>query len=263
MDVETIGKTSKEEEPKYSVVYCIHGDEPCGKEAVEKLKKSDYNLNKPIKLVFANEEAYKRNTRYIDADLNRVFPGDSENEEREQRLAVEIYNEVKDTINLIIHSTHSQPTPFSIMSKKQFNQDLVEATATKWIGVYDGAQGSLECLTNSVVVEAGPQGTPEAVKEAYNCLLNFLSEYEIIDREKEIIEPEYFHIKDQINQTGYEFLGENFEKVDQGEVFARKGENNLTAETDFYPFLMSTNGYDEKLGFRAEKVKRPEKIKEE
>lgn len=257
MKTEIIGPENVE--PEYSIVYCIHGDETCGKKAVEKLKASDYELNKPVKLVFANEEAYEENVRYIDTDLNRIFPGDPQSELLEEKLAVRIYEEVEDTTNLVIHSTHSQPTPFSIMSTNQFDKCLVEASSTKWIGVYKETQGSLECLTDSVVVEAGPQGTSQATKEAYNCLLNFLSEYEIIDREKEIIEPEYFQIKDQVKQTGYEFLGENFEKVNTGEVFAKKGKKTLTAETGFYPFLMSTNGYNNMLGFRAEKIRAPEK----
>lgn len=252
MRTEVIGPEN--EDPEFSVVYCIHGDEPCGKKAVEKLKTSNYVLDKPVKLVFANEEAFKQNERYLETDLNRVFPGDEESNLHEEKLAAKVYCEVKDTKNLVIHSTHSQPTPFAIMSTNQYNQRLAESTQVNWVGVYRDTQGSLECITDSVVVEAGPQGTEKATEQAYKCLLNFLSEYDIIDRETKSKKPQYFHILDKIEKPDYKFLKRNFEQVKKGEVYATNNQRDLKAENEFYPFLMSSGGYENMLGFKAEKI---------
>lgn len=259
MKTEILGPGNQE--PKFSIVYCIHGDEPCGKKAVDKLKNSKYGLNKPVKLVFANEEAYKENERYLETDLNRAFPGDEESELLEEKLATQIYQEVKNTKNLVIHSTHSQPTPFAIMSASQFDQRLAESTQVDWIGFYRDKQGSLECITDSVVVEAGPQGTEEATEQAYRCLLNFLSEYNLIDRQSDNKDSKYFLIKDKVEKTDYKFIRSNFEEVKEGEVFAKNGEDNLVAKNDFHPFLMSTNGYENMLGFKAEQIVDRERLK--
>jgi len=51
-------------------------------------------------------------------------------------------------------------------------------------------------------------------------------------------------------------LAENFEKVEKGEVFAEEGEKELKASEDFYPVLMSTNGYNGVLGYKAQKIEK-------
>ena len=66
MKVEKLG----EGEPEYAVVGLIHGDEPCGKEAIERFKDSNYEVEKSVKLILVNEKAAEKNVRYIDCDLN-------------------------------------------------------------------------------------------------------------------------------------------------------------------------------------------------
>src|SRR3989344_395114 len=57
---------------KYLIIGGIHGNEPPGIEVCKKLQ----SLKIPyIDVLFANEKAIKQNKRYIDQDLNRVFPG--------------------------------------------------------------------------------------------------------------------------------------------------------------------------------------------
>jgi hypothetical protein len=52
----------------------------------------------------------------------------------------------------------------------------------------------------------------------------------------------------------WRFKAENFELVEKGEVYAVKEGEKLEAEEDFYPVLMSTNGYNGQLGYKAEKI---------
>lgn len=252
MKVEILGKG----EPEYSVVYCIHGDEPSGKKAVEKLKNRDIEILKPLKLIFANEKAYQQGKRYVDKDLNRVFPGEQNADSHEEQLAYKIMQEINDTENLLLHSTQSQPTPFGIVGEKGRENELYQTTGTGWAVIDTNKSGTLENSSNSVLVEAGPQRTDKADKEAYKVLKNFLASQGII--KKEYFKPfsretRLYRYKETVKHEGYKFTAKNFEKVEKGEVYAVKNGEELKADEEFYPFLMSTSGYDF-LGFKAEKV---------
>jgi Succinylglutamate desuccinylase len=62
--------------PEVAVVGGIHGDEPCGPLAIKRLLAEELTVERPVKLIIANEEALEAGQRYLEADLNRVFPGD-------------------------------------------------------------------------------------------------------------------------------------------------------------------------------------------
>lgn len=244
-----------EGEPEFGVIYHIHGDEPCGLKAVERFKESDYQVRKPVKLVFANERAAEQNTRYTEADLNRSFPGDPESDLYEERLAAEIIEEVKDLACLNIHSTHSQPTPFGIVKDtKDETLDLAKSVGVENFALFEENSGSLDGLIDSVLIEVGPQQSDQAVDQAYTVLLNFLAYHNIIDKEFEPTEPHIYRVIETVEGSDYKFFGANFQKVAEGERYAQKDSKPVTAENDFYPVLMSTNGYEEMLGFKAEKI---------
>jgi succinylglutamate desuccinylase len=65
-----------EGDPEVAVVGGIHGDEPCGVRAIERLLENPPSVRRPVALVVANERALAAGTRRVDEDLNRAFPGD-------------------------------------------------------------------------------------------------------------------------------------------------------------------------------------------
>ncbi|MDY6778988.1 MAG: succinylglutamate desuccinylase, partial [Halobacteria archaeon] len=70
-------------------------------------------------------------------------------------------------------------------------------------------------------------------------------------------EPDYFTIDDSVSKrkdTEYELHVDNFELVREGEVYASTPEFRLVADRDFFPILMSEDGYEEILGFRGSRV---------
>lgn len=250
MNIEILG----EGEPEYAVVYHIHGDEPCGRKAVERFKQSDHELKKPLKLLFANERAAERGVRYTDVDLNRIFPGDSDSENYEERIAPEIIQELEGLKVLNIHSTRSQPTPFGTL--KDTDEDTLEiakSTGVEKFALFDESSNALESFADSALVEAGPQGTEQAVDQAYSVLLNFLGYHGVIDFEAEAVEPEIYRVFETVEGGDYRFFGANFQKVREGEKYAERNGEELTAKRDFYPVMMSTDGYEDMLGFKAEK----------
>lgn len=247
MKVETLG----EGEPEYAVVTCIHGEESCGWEAIQKFRESDYKLKKPLKVILANEEAFEIGERYIDVDMNRVFPGDPDSEVHEEKLAYRLESEIEGLKVLDIHSTVSREAPFGIIVGD--NSEELELARSAGIEQlvdmsYVGGMSPEIC---SVTVELS-RTSGDPAEDAYELLLNFLAAEGLIDAEFERSDPEFFKVYSKEKGSRYEFLAKNFEKVEEGKVYAEKEGDQKIAEQDFYPVLMSTDGYDDMIGFKAE-----------
>lgn len=255
MKVEKLGKGKAE----YTVVGGIHGDEPCGKNAIEKFLTEDWDIKKPVKFIIANEKALAEGTRYIDWDLNRSFPGDERSHIHEERLAAEIMEEVQDTKVLDIHSTKSFDQPFSTFSRmNKVTYNLMRSAGVERGIYFSPNEGSLNEQQDGIVVEAGHQGSDKASENAYKVLVNFLASEGVIDADFERTEPELFKYYHTIKKGGKAFTAQNFRLVKKGEVFAKKGARELRADEDFYPVLMSTNGYEDILSHKARKIDKDE-----
>ena len=98
------------------------------------------------------------------------------------------------------------------------------------------------------------RSTGEPAEDAFDVLVNFLAAEGVIDEKFEKSDPEFFQVFDKVAGQGYEFRAKNFQKVEKGELYAEKEGDQKTAEREFYPVLMSTDGYDDMIGFRARKL---------
>lgn len=248
-------KTLGDGKPGYTIVGSVHGDEPCGKKAIERFLSEDWEVRKPVRFIIANEEALSRNERFLDTDLNRSFPGDEDSDKHEERLAARLLEEVEGTRVVDLHSTRSHPEPFATMS--MLNDDtraMCEAAGVENAVWFPNEAGAMNEYVPGIVVETGYQGTPEAAEKSYNVLVNFLAAEGIIDADFKRSSPEFFEYYGTVEGEGYRFTRENFELVGKGESFAVKNGEELTAEEDFYPVLMSTSGYTDIVGYKARKV---------
>ncbi len=239
--------------PEIAVVAAVHGDEPCGKKAIENFLESDQELEKAVKFVVANEEALEKGERFIDTDLNRTFPGDSSSEEHEERLAAELLEELEGLKILVLHSMKEFEEVFSLVNG--IEEGLLKAPGVeKAVNVRPLDEGSIEKFLDAVSVETGEKGSEEAVENSYEVMENFLAYFDAVDREIDPVRPEIFEMYEEV-PGDYDFLAENFRKVEEGEKFAKNQEEELVAEEAFYPILMSSDGYEDILGFKA---RRPE-----
>lgn len=250
MKVRKLGKG----EPEHVVMYCVHGNEPCGKFAVDRILSEDLEFRKPLKLVFANEKAFNQRKSELEADLNRVWGTDSE-ERHEEKLARKIEKEMRGKKVLDLHSSFSHPEAFGIdiEKKKSFEVKTGRLGLSKTVNIgetYDSRIPDCE----RIGVECGYVRSEKAIRNAYRVTKNFLKANNIIEGEAEQTDPEKFRIYDKVEGRGYQFTGENFQKIRKGETFAIKGKRRLRAEEDFHPVLMSTTGYEDMIGFKAEKV---------
>ncbi|WP_266078563.1 M14 family metallopeptidase [Haladaptatus caseinilyticus] len=251
MRVETVGDGT----PELAVVACLHGNEPCGKTAIERVLAENPAFERPVRFIIANEEAVKEHVRSIDEDLNRSFPGDPDGSTHESRLAAELLSQVHGCDVLDLHSTRSHPEPFALVSRlNERTKRLARATGAARVVDVSYIAGGLIDQSNGVAVECGFRGTRRAERNAERVLRNFLGVMGALDTLSEEGDPELYRIFDVVEGSGYEFIGENFVRVETGETFARRDGEVLRAERPFYPILMSTDGYEDILGFQAERV---------
>ena len=259
-------------DPSYAVVACLHGDEPCGRRAVEFLRDRAPALAEPLRLVVANERAVADDRRSVDEDLNRAFPGDPDGDTHESRLAAEVLAAVEGTTVLDFHSTVSGPEPFAVVGRTT-DRSLALAAATGTDHVVDAGYlgGGLLAHVDGVAVECGLKGSDAAAGTAVRVLARFLTAADLLSSPAALLSegddvpappaghrlpdrgttPELFRIVGEAGRPGDVFTGENFRRVAAGEPFARRGGEPVRADEPFSPVLMSTEGYAEKLGFRA------------
>lgn len=255
MRVERLG----DGEPELALVGGIHGDEPCGVRAVEELLEDPPDLERPVKLVVANERAVAAGERFVDVDLNRSFPGDPTADAYERRLAADLRRELEGCRTLAFHSTQSHPEPFAVVSGLgAIARDIAPRTsvvAAVDTGPHVG--GRLFEVGDVLEVECGLQGSTRATENAHRLGREFLAAtgaLEGVDPPEPTPVPLY-----RLTRTipkgpaaEYEVYAENFTEVAADEPFAAADGETLHAEASFYPVLLSADGYDDLFGYAAE-----------
>ena len=111
----------------------------------------------------------------------------------------------------------------------------------------------LSSLLASLVKEGG-SALPNA-ENAYDCLLAFLRVMDVLPATPTLTPTTHYLVQGAITKTAdrtYRVHVNNFEHVTEGEVFATTSAGDqLVADNDFWPVLMSTDGHDTLLGYRS------------
>ncbi len=249
-------------DPVAAVVGGVHGDEPSGvwgiRRMVELIEEGAVELEHAVRFIVANPPALEIGKRFVTADLNRSFPGDPEGI-GEAWLASVICELIEDIPTLTLHATRSRPTPFGFADHDdERGIDLACRLSLPHVILGDATEiGSLGACGSVITVEAGPQGSDEACEAAFEFIREFLLATGAIAGEAPLKDPIIYEGEAEVPKPPgetYEVLAENFVKVSPGEVYARVDGEPLVADEEFYPILMSADGYDDILGFRARKV---------
>ncbi|MWV63567.1 succinylglutamate desuccinylase [Halorubrum sp. JWXQ-INN 858] len=263
MDVIELG----EGRPEIAVVGAIHGDEPCGPRAIERLLSEDPTVERPVKLIVANEEALAADERYLDEDLNRAFPGDPDADTHEGRLAHHVQAELTGCTTLAIHSTQSYADPFAVVdSMDEVTRGVAPHLPVDVIIQTDEfTEGRLIEHPHTLEVEAGLLGSDAAADNAYWLIRAFLAATGALPAPgaDDVVDAggrddvDVFRLRERIPKPSaeeYEVFAHNFRRVEAGERFAAADDEELIAEEPFYPVLLSAYGYRDQFGYVAEKV---------
>ena len=258
--------------PEVTVVGSIHGDEPCGERAIERFIEADPAVERPVKLLVANEAALDAGVRYLDEDLNRAFPGDPGADTHERRLAHDVAREIRGTTVLSLHSTQSYAEPFALVDEV----DAVARSICPHLPVEHLVEtgrfsaGRLIEHAHTIEVECGLQGSDDAAANAYWILRAFLSATGVLPapvagdaepplslRRRDADEVVVFRLLDRIPKDSaeeYRVFVDNFQRVTPGDQVAAADGDAYSADTEFYPVLLSANGYDDVFGYAADRV---------
>lgn len=260
MYVEQLG----EGDPEVAVVGGIHGDEPSGVHAVERVLAEAPQVERPVAFVIANEEAIEQGRRYIDTDLNRSFPGSHDSDAHEERLAAALVDEIGDCTTLALHSTQSYEDMFALVDTvnelarrvcPQLPIDaVVETHGSREGRIFAGIPATIE-------VECGYQRSQQAKDNAVALTRAFLRAVDALpsetDPEAVAREVPVFELGDPIPKgmgEVYEVFAKNFEEVPAGEMFAATDDDPMVADEPFHPVLLSPEGYEDVFGYRATRI---------
>ncbi|MCT9097727.1 succinylglutamate desuccinylase/aspartoacylase family protein [Haloarchaeobius sp. HME9146] len=255
MLVEQLG----EGEPELAVVAGIHGDEPCGVRAVERLIDEQPPVRRPVKLVVANEEALEAGVRYLEEDMNRTFPGDPDADTHEGRLAAAVYAEVEDCLTFSIHSTRSHADPFAVYDRmtEHVRNVVPRLPVAAVVETGDSVDGRLTTAVDVIEVEAGLQGTDAAAENADRLTRAFLTATGALPGDAPAKPIPHFRLHERIPKVPaerYEVFVENFQRVAPGTTFAAADGDEQVADAEFYPVLLSTDGYEDVFGYAATRL---------
>lgn len=244
--------------PDLAIIGGIHGDEPCGVAAVERLMESPPAVQRPVALVIANEVATERGERFVDTDLNRAFPSELAGS-HEERLAARLETELEGCRVLSLHSTQSHDEPFAVVDGltdwtrsvcRRLPVDAVVETGSF-------VEGRLFASADVVEVECGRQWSQRAIENAHELARAFLAAEGALQPSPPPRDHPIYRLRDRVPKrpaTAYEIRVTNFTRVSPGEVFATEDGNPVRADDAFYPVLMSADGYDDVFGYAADHI---------
>jgi succinylglutamate desuccinylase len=247
-------------EPSLAIVGGIHGDEPCGAQAIRTLLADAPPVTRPVKCIIANERALDQEMRSIDTDLNRAFPGEPAADTHERRLAAELLTELQGCTALSLHATQSYGQPFAIVeSVNRLAMELCPSLSIDAVvEVGDVIEQGLGAYTPIIEIECGYQGTDQAATNAERISWEFLAAMGALPGTipHSTTHPvSVYHLVQQVPKPAadtYAIHCENFERVEPGTPYASSDGTTITAEKPFYPVLMSPDGYETHFGYRAE-----------
>ncbi|WP_436911821.1 succinylglutamate desuccinylase [Halosimplex marinum] len=245
-----------------AVVCNMHGDEPTGARAIRRVLTSSPEFERGVKFIVANPPASISHRRFLDVDMNRVFPGDPEADERERRLAAQLVAETAGCDTISFHTTHATPEPIAFVSEgNPRSLEIVSQIPTSYVvNEASVVDGSFSSTGRVVSIEAGKVGQPNSVAKAEMLIRAFLDNERAISEKPPMHAPvtNYFEIYDKVEKPSgdgsYELLARNFERVEKGEAYAKSKSGVLLADEPFVPVLMSQSGYGEIFGYRGRKI---------
>ena len=237
-----------------------HGNEPAGVEAMvafhRRLQSAEIKLVRgKVSLLLGNPEAYQKNRRYVDRDLNRSF-GDIDGLSLEGRRDSEIrqYLDLYDYISALLDLHSVSIGEFKIcVYEKDKAQSLDLAMAISDIPLHfayhpEHMPGTLieaagKHHISGLIVECGNHQSEQGVNTALDHMQAMLAQYQLIHKEERIPK------KDLAAVEQYESIsaiqpGSNFSflikdvatgtRLEKGQVFAQDDTGEHVAPQDCY-----------------------------
>jgi hypothetical protein len=195
-----------------------HGNEIIGLDVVKKIKKIE-RLGDKFDYIISNSLAFSNNSRYVDSDLNRIFPGNDQGNYEEQR-AVEIINIGKKYDYVIdLHGSVSNTGVFIIITKLNIENLLLALRfnikrIVIWLDTEE-TKGSLSTfMPIGIEIESGFKNDFEVYQELKDKLITFLERDAPINLEDELRKRDIFWVDGSLSKKNKKFRGlKNWKKI--------------------------------------------------
>ena len=249
----------------HPVVYvnaCTHGNERVGARVLEALRDILIKQGTLI-LNIAHKEVFMSGKRFIDQDLNRVFPGKPDGN-TEERLAYELAPLVQAAdIVLDIHSTESGLHESLIVTKiDDSTRSVIDFVGPKRVLVMSisDKHSLISSAKVGIAFEYGRDRSETTYRETIRGIMRILIGLGMTEgrlrRKKR--SGEYYRISRALEKPGGFLVGKdirNFKLVRKGQAVAGNGSQRLRAPQDFYPVLFGKNTYTDIFGFMGVRMK--------
>ena len=229
---------------KLAIVCCLHGNEKYGLEVVERLPS--------IPFFIGNKKALIENKRFLESDMNRVFPGKKDGcyEEKEALKLREKLCGFDRVIDL--HSTSNECPLFGIVTnvseeKIEFAKKLGLKRLVIMPENFANKKSLIDHHKLGISLEIGPHGNKEGTEEVIIKINNYINNI----KQEENLEI-YMPLK-IIKRTNGKILIENFKEVKKGDLIIN-GNDNLIADEDFIPVLVGEKFYSDVLCLACRKL---------
>lgn len=245
---------------KILINYLTHGEETLGIKVTEKLK-GEYTdlLNDSLFFSIANKRAHSQGKRYIDADLNRVFPGKPDGN-HEERLAATLVEELKNFDLVIdVHSTKSETRDTVIITKTSpLITEAIRIIQPRYVlEMRVNSDGALiSHAKNGIAIEFG-NNDDERVLERTTLAIRCLIDHFLMNKKTAGLglKTEHYQALHQVEKpAGYKLLPnvKNFALVPAGQPYATcEGMPDLMSKDNFYPVIFGQDNYETIFGFAA------------
>ncbi len=266
-----IEKLRRSASPRVLLNVCTHGSERVGLKVAAYFSKLKIE-NGTLIINIANTKAVKMRKRFIDSDLNRVFPG-KKNGNHEEKLAHRMVNFIR-TFDLVIdvHSTETGVDSTLIITHYESAlKPLLKAIAPKRV-VFMSATKSNALISQArqgIAFEYGKDKDQKTYNETVRGVSRALLHLGLISRailpkkgrevgvvssrktdffeaHSVLEKPEGFIVKRSIK---------NFTLLQKGDLIGHNPSTGLKlrATKSFYPVLFGNNSYKSIFGFIAKK----------
>ncbi|HLD40411.1 MAG TPA: succinylglutamate desuccinylase/aspartoacylase family protein [Candidatus Nanoarchaeia archaeon] len=224
--------------PRVAIVGGVHGNEHIGVHVIEKL--AGLEIAGSLKYIIANEEALQLNQRFVEADLNRSFPGKRYGN-HEEKLADTLLKELSDADYVFdIHSTSVETPDFVItVGKNSLAQYFPLPKVVDMSGFAKGVS-LIENVTQGISLEyADITSAKQVACQLQQCLVNL----GLLKGSPAPLQQERYVV--------YKIL----EKTEQNKNITLENfvETELNGER-FIPILYGEGGYPDILCLKARKV---------
>jgi hypothetical protein len=165
---------------KILIICCTHGNEKIGYEVVKKLKSE--KLDKFFDYLIANPKAVKRNVRFVEADLNRSYPGINNSPIYEKNLAYKNLQIAKKYQYVVdIHEASQGINNFIIIPRKEIPKQLpLNLVNLRTVLLWPNPKGPLgSVLKNTFELEFGMKGKKReiVVGQAQKTVEDFIKRF--------------------------------------------------------------------------------------